>query len=232
MSSVPTKTVSTTTSSGRKVSAFMALPAQRPAPAVITIHAFEGLTDEFKAFAPHFAERGFVGLAIDLYDGRMGKTREENFEIMQTLDTEAALETSVTWVQWLRGHKEATGKVGTVGWCFGGRWSLNTSLATPVDATAIYYGGVDHSDEALKSLKGPILGHFGREDKIVPQDQVDRFESQLQAAGHPAKIHWYDANHAFANLHAGPSYNEELAALADSRTLAFFEEHLMAKAPA
>jgi len=232
MASVPTKTVSTTTPSGRKVSAYMALPAQRPAPAVITIHAFEGLTDEFKSFAPYFAEKGFVGLAIDLYDGRVGQSHEESFQIMQTLDAEAATETAVTWVQWLRGHKETTGQVGTVGWCFGGRWSLNTSLATPVDATVIYYGGVDHSDERLQALKGPVLGHFGREDKIVPQDQVDHFESQLGAASHPAEIHWYNANHAFANLHGGDAYNEELAALADNRTLAFFEEHLAAKASA
>ena len=232
MTSVPTKTVTTTTAGGRKISAYMALPAKRPAPAVITIHAYEGLTDEFKSFAPYFAERGFIGLAIDLYDGRVGQSHEESFQIMQTLDVAAATETAATWVHWLRGHKETTAKVGTVGWCFGGRWSLNTSLAAPVDATVIYYGGVEHSDDDLQALQGPVMGHFGRQDKIVPHDQVDHFEAQLRSMSHPCEIHWYEANHAFANLHGGDAYDEQLAALADSRTLQFFEENLDLKGSA
>ena len=226
MAHIPTKTVTTTTAGGRKVSAYMALPAQRPAPAIITIHAFEGLTDEFKSFAPSFAEQGFVGLAIDLYDGRVGQSMEESFQIMQNLDAEAATDTAASWVHWLRGHKETTDQVGTVGWCFGGRWSLNTSLAAPVDATVIYYGGVEKTDEELKALKGPVLGHFGREDKIVPMDQVNQFEAQLSSLDHPGTIHWYEANHAFANLHGGDAYNKDLAALADKRTLDFLKAQL------
>ena len=226
MPNIPTKTVTTQTPSGRSISALMALPEHRPAPAVILIHAFQGLTDEFKDYAPIYAEQGYVALAIDLYDGEVGHDMETGFALMQGLDESHATETASAWVNWLKGHQASTGKVATVGWCFGGRWSLNTSLAAPVDATVIYYGGVDKTEDELKSLKGPVLGHFGLDDVVIPKPQVDSFEAKLNTAGHPHTLHWYEANHAFANAHAGEMYNEACARQADERTFDFLKETL------
>ncbi len=84
-----------------------------------------------------------------------------------------ATETVTTWVDRLYGMKEVNGKVATLGFCFGGGWSLNASLAHPVDATVIYYGRVDKSAEELKKLKGPVIGHFGGKDTYINPPMVD-----------------------------------------------------------
>ncbi len=218
--------VSTQTPSGGEISALLAQPDSTPAAAVILIHAFQGLTDEFKAYAPVYAAAGYVALAIDLYDGKVATDFEEGFAMMNALNDDHAHETCAAWVDWLREQTFCSGKVGTVGWCFGGRWSLNASIAAPVDATVVYYGGVDRPDADLKKLSGPVLAHFGEQDMVVPHDQIHDFEARMTALGHPLTLHWYDANHAFANHHAEGMYDEDCANQADARTFAFLHEHL------
>jgi carboxymethylenebutenolidase len=119
-------------------------------------------------------------------------------------------------------------KIGTIGWCFGGGWSLNTALMLPseVDATVIYYGRLVTDPEQLKTLEMPILGIFGAEDQGIPLDMVKEFESALQTLNKDAGIHIYEgADHAFANP-SGTHYNAEAAADAWGKTLAFFEANL------
>src|SRR3546814_14136984 len=86
---------------------------------------------------------------------------------MQAVKPAVATETLVGWIGWLKKHEAFAGKIGTIGWCFGGGWSLNASIAAPVDATVIYYGRVDRDAEDLKKLKGPVLGHFATQDKSI-----------------------------------------------------------------
>ena len=132
----------------------------------------------------------------------------------------------VDCLKWLREQDWCNGKIGTIGWCFGGGWSLNTSLATPVDGTVIYYGNVKKSAAQLASLKSPVLGHFGTLDKSINKEMVSGFEAAMKEAGKTdLAVHWYEANHAFANP-TGSRYDEEDAALAWQRTLAFFKQHL------
>jgi carboxymethylenebutenolidase len=119
-------------------------------------------------------------------------------------------------------------KVGTIGWCFGGGWSLGTALALPdqVDATVIYYGRLVTDAEALEPLQMPILGFFGAEDQGIPVDSVRAFEQALESLEKNATIHVYDgADHAFANP-SGNNYQAEPADDAWGKTLAFFETHL------
>ena len=78
---------------------------------------------------------------------------------------------------WLRKHERGNGKVATIGWCFGGGWSLNASLAAPVDATVVYYGNVAKKTDQLTSLKGPVLGHFATKDKWINQKMIDGYRS-------------------------------------------------------
>lgn len=146
---------------------------------------------------------------------------------MQALNPTRATEELVAWVQWLREHESSSGKVGTVGWCFGGGWSLNASLATPVDATVIYYGNVKKSAEQLRTLWSPVLGHFATMDKRINRKMVGGFEQAMTTAGKvDLTVHWYEADHAFANP-SGGRYDAEDAKLAWSRTLAFFKKHLV-----
>jgi len=139
---------------------------------------------------------------------------------------EEATDTLVSWAGWLKRHEASTGKLGTVGWCFGGGWSLNASIATPVDATVIYYGRVTREAADLKKLKGPVLGHFGTQDKFINREMVSGFEAELAKAGKTdVTIHWYDADHAFANP-SSARYDDADAKLSWDRTTTFFKENL------
>src|SRR5262245_58135370 len=148
-------TVSVTTPAGRTVSAALAVPAKTPAPSVLLVHEWWGLNDQIKTMAAEFAKEGFLALAVDLYDGKVASDPATAQNLMNAVDPAKAIETLDAWVSWLKKDSRSTGKVGTVGWCFGGGWSLNASIANPVDATVIYYGRVDRTADDLKALKGP-----------------------------------------------------------------------------
>ncbi len=221
------ESVSLTMAGGRQASAALALPASLPAPSVLLIHEWWGLNDQIKTMAAEFAREGYVGLAVDLYGGQVADNPDDAKALMGGVDSAAATDTLVSWVDWLKGHEQGTGKVATIGWCFGGGWSLNASIATPVDATVIYYGRVDRPAADLKSLKSPVQGHFATEDQWINQEMVGGFEAAMAEAGKEVTSYWYEAQHAFANP-SGGRYDEADAKLAWQRTLAFLDEHLKA----
>ena len=220
------ETVTITTAGGRSVSAALGVPAALPAPAVMLIHEWWGLNDQIKSVAAALAEAGYLALAIDLYDGNVTADPAVARELATGVKPKAATDTCASWIEWLRSHESGSGKVGTVGWCFGGRWSLNASLAAPVDATIVYYGNVKRTREQLASLAGPVLGHFATRDRWINQEMVDGFGAEMAAAGKSAENHWYEADHGFANP-TSARYDEEDTALAWHRTLVFFKTHLM-----
>jgi len=214
------------TPSGATALAALALPERLPAPAVLLVPEWWGLNDQIKAVARELAAQGYIALAADIYDGQVATTREQALALVRAFDPEAGREKLSALADWLKGHRDGTGKVGTIGWCFGGGWSLNVSLATPVDATVIYYGSVVKSADELAPLASPVLGHFGTLDRRINAEMVGGFEAAMQAAGKTdLAVRWYDADHAFANP-TGSRYDQADAALAWSRTLAFFETHL------
>ncbi len=220
--------------SGSTVEGYLALPSemQAQAPTVLLIHEWWGLNDQIKAVASEFAEQGFIALAIDLYQGKVASSREEANKYRKAMDSQWATEALVGAVDWLRhykgnnGQQVSNGKVGTIGWCFGGGWSLNAAMATPVDAAVIYYGNVRQPAIDLMSIHGPVLGHFGTLDKRINAAMVGDFQRQMAIAGkEELEVHWYTADHAFANP-TGSRYDQDDAQLAWSRTLAFFHQHL------
>jgi len=136
-----------------------------------------------------------VALAVDLYDGKVATTPDDARGLMQAVDGGAATDTLNAWVDYLKNHDATNGKVGTVGWCFGGGWSLNASIASPVDATVIYYGNVEKTAEEVASLASPVLGHFATKDGWINQPMVDGFIDSMQSAGKAdaLTVHWYES---------------------------------------
>ncbi|GAB6053714.1 hypothetical protein JCM17960_25340 [Magnetospira thiophila] len=221
-----TQPLSIPTPSGGTARGVIAMPEVTPAPAILLIHEWWGLNDQIKSVAAEFAKLGYIAVAVDMYGGNVATSGEEAKALMSAVNAETGTEELVTLVDWLRKNEKCTGKVGTIGWCFGGGWSLNVSLATPVDATVIYYGRVNKTAEQLASLSSPVLGHFGTLDTNINQEMVAGFEKAMAEAGKTRlTVNWYEANHAFANP-TGSRYDEEDAKLAWARTTAFFEEHL------
>lgn len=192
---------------------------------IMLIHEWWGLNDQIKAVDREFANEGYLAFAIDLYGGKVASVPDDARSFMKQVDPEVATDTVSSWVDWLRIHDRGNGNVATIGWCFGGGWSLNTSLAVPVDATIVYYGNVAKTADQLKSLKGPVLGHFAAKDKWINQKMIDGFEAGMKGAGKTFETHWYEANHAFANP-TQARYDEADAKLAWQRTLAFLKKHV------
>lgn len=222
------KQVSVTLADGSKVNASLALPAKTDkAPTVLLIHEWWGLNDQIKSVAAELAKLGYVALAVDLYGGKVVSKPDEARKLMKAVDKKKSTEILVSWIDYLKAHQRSNGKVATIGWCFGGGWSLNASLAAPVDATVIYYGNVAKKAGELKALKGPVLGHFAQQDKFINKEMVEGFEKEMAKAGksNSLSLYWYDANHAFANP-TGARYDAEDAAKAWERTTAFLKANL------
>ena len=217
--------VSLTTAGGKTVKATFAETRSASAPTLLLVHEWWGLNDQIKSVAAEFAGLGYHALALDLYDGQVGTTRDDARKFMKAVKAGEAVDTVVSWAGWLKQHKGSNGKIGTVGWCFGGGWSLMTGIKTPVDATVVYYGNVARKAADLASLKGPVLGHFASRDKWINKEMVSGFEQEMKAAGKTVSSHWYEADHAFANP-SGGRYDAEDAKLAWQRTLDFYQKHL------
>ncbi len=217
--------LSLTTAGGKAVKASLALPASTPAAAVLLVHEWWGLNDQIKSVAAELAKAGHIALAIDLYGGNVATTAADARSYMGRVKPAEATDTLVSWIAWLKRHPGSTGKIGTIGWCFGGGWSLNASLAAPVAATIVYYGNVAKTADQLAPLKSPVLGHFASRDQWINKAKVDGFAAAMRAAGKTLDAHWYEADHAFANP-TSARYDEADAKLSWQRTIAFLKAHL------
>jgi carboxymethylenebutenolidase len=205
----------------------LALPEADSAPALLLVHEWWGLNDQIKAVAAEFAKLGFIAFAIDLFDSEPAIDAEGAMALTQGLDADKATAKLVAAIEWLAGQVQSNGKVGTIGWCFGGGWALNASLATPLDATVIYYGNVSKTPEEVAALHGPVLGHFGTLDQNITREMVERFQKSMEEAGKGdlLTVNWYEADHAFANP-SGARYDADDAKLAWDRTLEFLNAQL------
>jgi carboxymethylenebutenolidase len=202
-----------------------------PLPAVIMIHEWWGLNDNIRAMADRLAAEGYIVLAVDLFGGEAattpGAARQLMMHAVENSDSVTSnLEQAYAFVTDTAGAP----RVASLGWCFGGGWSLNTALLFPknLDAAVIYYGQVTDNEDRLARLEVPILGLFGSEDRGIKLESVRRFEETLERLGKDHEIHVYEgAGHAFANP-SGNNFNAEYADDAWSRTLEFLSGHLTA----
>ena len=204
--------------------------ATSPLPGLIVIQEWWGLNDNIRTMTRRLAAEGYTALAVDLYDGQVAETPDEARTLVQAAiqNSERLTQNVVAAHNYLVEAQQAP-KVGSIGWCFGGSWSLNTALALPadLDAAVIYYGGQISTDPAiLEPLQMPVQGHFGALDTNPSPDTVQAFETALNNLGKDTEIYMYEgANHAFANP-SGTRYNAEAADLSWQRTIAFLKQHL------
>ena len=216
---------------GKPVTGYLARPrsGSAPFPAVLLVHEWWGLNDNIRAMARRFADNGFVALAVDLYEGRTASRPDKARALMQAaMERPARLRRNLEQAYYYLDIMPSTERIGSVGWCFGGGWSLRTALMFPeeLDAGVIYYGELVTDRERLQPLQVPILGIFGGADPVVPPDRARAFEQVLTELGKTHRIHIYEgAEHAFANP-SGESYDPEAAASAWARTMAFLRTHL------
>ncbi len=200
-----------------------------PLPGIIMIHEWWGLNDGVRAMADRLAGEGYVVLAVDLFGGNTAGTPAEARELMVRVveNPDRANENIRQAYNFLRESGQAP-RIASLGWCFGGGWSLNTALLFPdsLDAAVIYYGQVTDNEERLAPLEVPILGLFGENDRGIRVESVRAFEQALENLEKNYEIIVYpDVGHAFANP-TGNNYNASVAEEAWQETLAFLATHL------
>lgn len=233
---VVSKSVEYATIDGFAVTGFLAQPASavesgESLPGILAIHEWWGLNDNIKAVAERFAGEGYSVLAVDLYGGAVAEKPDQAKQLMQgVMGQPAPAEENLLQAYDYLVDQLGAPAVGSIGWCFGGAWSLKTGLLIPdeLDALVIYYGRLESDQRVLSPLITPVAGFFGGLDQGIPVEDVKAFEATLTELGRSPEIHIYDdANHAFANP-SGQRYNAAAAADAWDKTTAFFAQHLKA----
>ncbi len=212
------------------VSGYCCVPQGKgPFPALIVIHEWWGLNDWVKQQARELASQGYVTLAIDLYRGRGTADPGEAHELMRGLPEDRANRDVAAAAAYLKSRPDViAGKIGSIGWCMGGGYSLATALDVPdLAACVICYGRLVTDSAAIARIPCPILGIFGGEDKgITPQDVHD-FETACTSAGKSIDVHIYKgAGHAFMNPNNKDGYRKQATEDAAARIRTFLRTML------
>jgi carboxymethylenebutenolidase len=216
---VPTgQMVSLALEGGGTAMAYVAKPKAAATGGILVLHEWWGLNDFVKGQADALAAKGYLALALDLYNGKVATTPDDAGKLMQGLDQAHASAVEKAGVAWLKQNLQGK-KIATLGWCAGGGQSLLASLGSPKDvsATVIYYGLPVTDVAQLKTLRGPVLGIWAKKDGWITPDKVAAFDKALTEAHVKHSFHSFDADHAFANP-TGARYNPPAAAEANALT--------------
>lgn len=213
-----------------EISARLSLPlGNGQFPAVIVIHEWWGLNDQIQGVASKLWKEGYVVLCVDLYRGKGTKDPAEAHELMRGLPEDRAVRDLRAAYGYLRSHRMVgdASKIGVVGFCMGGSYSLSLAVEEPgLAACVIYYGRLLTDKDKLGKVNAAVLGHFGDQDRGIPVESVREFEKTMKEAKKDVTVHIYkDAGHAFGN-ETGKAYHQESAEEAWKRTLEFLKGRL------
>jgi carboxymethylenebutenolidase len=200
-----------------------------PFPALIVIHEWWGLNDWVKEQASKLADQGYASLAIDLYRGKVATTPDMAHEIMRGVPEDRAKRDLHAAFEFLASQPNVKkDRIGSIGWCMGGGYSLDVALQEPtLAATVINYGHLATDSDALKKINAPILGLFGGQDRGITPTDVNKFKATMDQLGKKVDVKIYDdAGHAFENPNNKEGYRAADAADAWKRTVDFLASTL------
>ncbi|HEY3238591.1 MAG TPA: dienelactone hydrolase family protein [Acidimicrobiia bacterium] len=223
--------------------AFCATPGSGQGPGVVLFQEIFGINDNMRGLAERLAGQGFVTLVPDMFwrlEPRFERKDESGlgdaFALVQAFDWETGGADMASTFAHLLAMPECTGRVGGVGFCFGGTLAYLFAATGRVDgrgpdAAVSYYGsGVHTLLNLMEQIECPVMFHYGSRDPFIPEEQIAAVEAA--AAGRvDVALHRYDAGHAFSNWDAPSMYDKESADLAWDRTLGFLATYLGRRAP-
>ena len=198
---------------------------------VIVIHENRGMVDHLTDVARHFAKDGFAALSVDLLQRSGGTEKfpvpEDGIAAIGKLAPEGCLEDLTSALNYLKSQNFVNGKVGVVGYCWGGGQSLNfATKCQDLNAAVVYYGRNPNPLEQVANINCPVMGNYGEEDaNIMPG--VEPLREAMQKAGKSIDIKVFPgAKHAFNNNNNADRYHPEAAKEAWQRTVNFFKSNL------
>jgi carboxymethylenebutenolidase len=214
-----------------EVKGYLVRPANAArAPAVVIIHENKGLAPYVKDVARRAAAQGFIALAPDFLSqvGGTPQDEAEGPEKTRTLDMAKTKQDAIAAAEYLRTHSGSNGKVGSIGFCWGG--ALSNQLAVndlKLDAAVVFYGRSPATEDVAK-IRAKMLLHYGSLDENINKT-VPAYEAALKAQGKSYTLNMYEgAQHAFHNNDNPSRHHPENAALAWDRTMAFLKDTLAA----
>ena len=212
------------------VSGYLALPATRGRhPAIIVIHEWWGLNDWVKEQARNLAEQGYAALAVDLYRGKSTADPNEAHELMRGLPHDRGQRDLAAAFEYLAARKDVDSqRIGSIGWCMGGSWSIALAVDEPrLAACVVNYGALPTDPASIAKIHAAVLGNFGAEDRGIPPSSVQAFEQAMKSAGKTIDAKIYDgAGHAFENPNNKDGYRPDAAKDAGQRTYTFLAQYL------
>ncbi|WP_339884731.1 dienelactone hydrolase family protein [Polaribacter vadi] len=216
---------------GGEIKALLSIPkdAKKKLPGIIVVHENRGLNPYIEDVGRRAALEGFITLAPDALSplGGYPGNDDEGRSMQRKRNQKEMLEDFIAAYDYLKNHKDCTGSVGVVGFCFGGWISNMMAVRIPELGAAVpYYGRQPESEDAAK-IKAPLLLQYGELDKRVNEGWPD-FETVLKENNIEYTAHFYpNVNHGFHN-NTTPRFDKAAADLSWKRTIAFFNKHLKA----
>lgn len=215
---------------GGTMRAYVATPRDGPAKraGVIVIHENRGLNAHIEDVTRRVALAGYTAVGVDMLSAQGGTPPDEDRAraMFAKIDRDAAVADLVALVDWLRARPDANGRVGAIGFCWGGGMVNLLAVASPALTAAVPFYGVAPPTADVPKIRATLLMHYAGNDPRINAG-APAYEAALEAAGVPYTAYVYEGvEHAFHNDTAGVRYNEAAAKLAWSRTLAFLQAML------
>ncbi len=209
---------------------YLAIPkdAAGKLPGVIVIHENRGLNPHIRDVARRMALEGFVALAPDFLSPQGGTPENEDQarEMFSKLDMAATVANAEATRAFLASHDKVNGKVGAIGFCWGGGLVNRLAVASPELGAGVAYYGMQPPAEDVAKIKAPLLLHYAGLDERV-NGGIEAYKAALERDGKTFEIHIYEGvNHAFNNDSSAARYNKAAADLAWSRTVPFLKKYL------
>jgi carboxymethylenebutenolidase len=213
-----------------EISGYLGRPSgEGPWPTVLVIHEWYGLTNHIESIVDRFAGLHYFSFAPDLYHEEMALPGDsQKASELQQKYAPTALDDLKEAFDALKSHPDCSGKIGSVGFCYGGRMSLALGINRPVDAICTFYGGgMQQLFDQLGSLKAPVLGLYGDNDKSIPAGTIQEFDKLLDKVGVEHEVVVYpNSGHAFFRDNDPNTYRPDAAKDAWDRATKFLSKNL------
>jgi carboxymethylenebutenolidase len=220
---------------GESFMAYLATPSSGSGPGIVLIQEIFGVNQVMRDIADAHAANGYTVICPDLFwrqepgiqltdqtEAEWGRA----FELYQGFDEAAGVDDLNATLSYIRGHDACAGKVGSVGYCLGGKLAYLMATRTDADCNVGYYGvGIENALDESSNINTPLMLHVAEKDQFCPPEAQAKIHEALDNHGQVTIHDYASMDHAFARV-GGEHYDKASADQANERTAAFFKQHL------